>query len=263
MVDYFRKRYKNKTEAELRLIASSSKHQKVAVIAAILELKKRNLNTDELENQHSQLQPEIAAAENNSKKDNDIFSKNIVTFSRGPQFWNGRARLPVFILMILLIIGLYKTSVKHYEPLLIVIPLFILVLFFTMDIRGAQVNQKDFLVRKYWMFCWIKFGKWKDMTPYLSVYLDHSTYSIKTFTFFTQVSTYKRNYFGSVTNGHFVVSLLNHDDNSPLVIGEREKYKDAKEFAMQCSVNLGLELHDNFKIRLQKSKQRRKTGIRR
>lgn len=180
--------------------------------------------------------------------------KNILTFSKGPQFHGGRTALIFLILLAFLFISIAGCVQGEYLPALILFPFILVLSFFIFDIRGTQIDIERELIREYKLFLWVKFGKWQNYKPFNLILLKYISHQIETADF----SSGRFGKTATEVHGIFTVFLTNPEDTKRLVMAEFAQYRHALHFADRLSETLNLPFLDNFEIRLETSRNRRR-----
>lgn len=187
--------------------------------------------------------------------------KNVINITLGPQFNQGRSAgllvLALFLLIIDVILYVYPLYIAA-----IPLSLFIILLAYTiLDIQGVEIDTENSLVRNYKLRLWGKSGKWVDLNHFHSIYLDYTTYNVKTRSIFTELTTVKANYHTTELHGHFLIFLIHKNENKSLLLGEKSNYHKAKEFALKCSEKIEVPFRNIIKEKVQKSKENKHKRI--
>lgn len=184
-------------------------------------------------------------------------SPKVISISRGPQFRGGKSAY-LFIILLFLILAFVLTLIfGPIIPVLIMAPIIVLLVFFTLDIQGVDIDKNKNLIRTYKMNVWGKTGTWNELQDFTRLTLERRSYSIKVSTFYTNLSTIQPNSIGTESHGHFLTLLVHKNGEESIILAENLQYKDAKNESKKISLKIGYELDDVYIQSVADSRQRR------
>lgn len=181
-----------------------------------------------------------------------------IKISTGPQFREGNAVVPFFIVAILILIAVISIIQGDLQLFCIMLPLIVCLINFILDFQGLEIDKEKCLVRIYKLDFFWKYGQWQDFKTFYAIGLNYENYTIKEWTPYTNLTTVGRNdQFTNVRYGSFFITLENKNTRNNIVLAERQEYHEAITVAMNLSEKTGLPFHDIYKERVEESKIKR------
>ncbi len=186
---------------------------------------------------------------------------HVINITLGPQFNQGKSAGILIFTLFLLLLDIFFYTYPIYIAAFLLSVFIILLVYNILDIQGVEIDKENSKVRNYKVRFWGKSGEWKDLNSFHSIYLDYSTYHVKTRSVFTELTTVKANYHSTELHGHFLIFLIHKNENKSLVLGEKSNYNETKKLAEKYSELTEIPLRDIIKEKVQKSKANKKIRI--
>lgn len=183
--------------------------------------------------------------------------KNVIKITLGPQFNQGRSASLLVLLLFLFALDIILYVYPIYFAAFLLSIYIILIVYKILDIQGVEIDKENSLVRNYKLQFWGKSGKWIDLINYHSIYLDYTTYHIKSSSSFNEFITTNVNYRSNKLHGHFLIFLIHKNENKSILLGEKSNYDEAKMLALKYSEIIGIPFRNIIREKIQKSKLKR------
>lgn len=180
-------------------------------------------------------------------------SSEIVRIKRGPQFRGGKAA-GYFVLQILMVLLMVIFIIAgYYIAAEVAFILAVLNLSFLLDFQGIELDRQNQRIRNYKMFLWFKFGTWIEFKGFSHLQMERDSFStslIDPFSFMLYTGSVKT----VTTHRHFLITAVNEEENTGLVLGEIADYEKAKKFLKETAEQFDLPYKDGYLEKLKKAK---------
>ncbi len=176
----------------------------------------------------------------------------MITISYGAQFRNAKATW-LFLLFVLIaafsVASLVQGQVMTGFILLVSA---LLLIIYTLDIKGVQIDLEKDLYRIYTITVIGKYGKWQPYEGYEKITIKYDSFKVNTASFGgARAQTIAENH------SRFVVELTHSTGiQGALFIREEQKYNNAQAYANEISEKLSLPIKDYFADKLVKGRKK-------
>lgn len=177
---------------------------------------------------------------------------SLFKYSQGAQV-KGTKSIVFFLLSIAFIAFFIAIWAQvNFIPALILVPIIAFCLVMAADVRGLEIDRNQNLYRLYRIRPWGKWGKWKDFSGYNILKLDLDTYHL-----YFDNSTYDPKGYVIEQHHHFILALIKADGEDPILVTEKNDYREAKRLLLKLAKEMNVEPLDAHRERVMKAKERR------
>lgn len=183
--------------------------------------------------------------------------KQIIKISRGPQFRNGNAAIPFFIILFL-IMGFVLAIIDSQWITGVILSFIITVLsLYVLDIQGVEIDTKGNRIKEYKLQVWGRIGKWQNHQAFEQLSLNFDSYFIRNYTFYTKLTTPGGKGISYDKDGRYLVVLDLPNTEKNIVLKESDNYNNALKEIRIIAKKLTLPYHDSIKNKTYKPRVRK------